>query len=60
MAVNALHGKMMGEKELTVRIVEDKPPVEQPAIHLQPSAVKYVKVERPTGLVKKKRPRRLL
>jgi RNA recognition motif-containing protein len=60
MAVNALHGKMMGDKELTVRIVEDKPPVELPAIQKQVPAVKYIKVEKPTGPVKKKRPRKLL
>lgn len=61
MAINALHGKIMGEKELTVKIVEDKPPmVQQAPIQLQTSAVKYVKVERPTGLIKKKRPRKTL
>jgi hypothetical protein len=59
MAINALHGKIMGDKELTVKIVEEKPPmVTRIDTQQQTSAVKYVKVERPTGVIRKKRPRK--
>ena len=60
MAINALHGKIMGDKELTVKIVEEKPLAVQSAIKQQTSAIKYVKVEKPTGAIKKKRPRKAL
>lgn len=61
MAINALHGKIMGDKELTVKIVEEKSTLEQrPANQPQTYAAKYVKVERPTGVIKKKRPRKIL
>jgi len=61
MAINALHGKIMGDKELTVKIVEEQPSMATKApIQRQPSVVKYVKVERPTGIIKKKRPRKAL
>lgn len=53
MAINALNGKIMGEKELTVKIVEDKAPV----IVSKP-VIQYVKEERPSVLIKKKRPRK--
>jgi len=61
MAINALHGKTMGEKEPTVKTVEEKPPiVSRIDTQQQTSAVKYVKVEGPTGVIKKKRPRKTL
>lgn len=53
MAINALDGKIMGEKQLTVKVAADKPSV----IGTKP-AIQYVKVERPSVLIKKKRPRR--
>lgn len=43
MAVNALHGKTLEGKELTVRIVDDKLPVEQPTIQLQDPAANMLK-----------------
>lgn len=47
--IDALDGTRMGDRELTISIKEDEP--------IRPVPV-YKKVERPTGPVKKKRPRR--
>jgi RNA recognition motif-containing protein len=55
MAINTLNGKIMGDKELTVKVADEKPP-----ITVSKPATYYVKVERPSGLIKKKRPRKQL
>ncbi len=47
----------MRDKELAVRIVEEKRLIVlRTATYQEHSILKYFKVERPTGLVKKKRP----
>jgi RNA recognition motif-containing protein len=51
LAVEALHGKLMGDRELTVSIREEEP--------VKPAPV-YKKLERANDPVKKKRPRRPL
>jgi RNA recognition motif-containing protein len=60
MAVNALNGKIMEEKELTVKVTEDRQPTIRTISIAQPPTVNYVKVERQAVSVKKKRPRRPL
>jgi RNA recognition motif-containing protein len=54
MAINALNGKAMGEKQLVINIVEEK----QSVIRRPSAPVKYVKIEKPSGAIKKKRPRK--
>ncbi|MDB5152775.1 MAG: recognition motif protein [Mucilaginibacter sp.] len=48
-AVEALNNSPIGDRLLTVKITEDKPATLTP---------KYVKVEKPSGILKKKRPRK--
>ena len=60
-ATSNLNGTSMGDRNLTVKITEDKRvTAPKPFTANSPAAqsAKYVKVEKPSGLVKKKRPRR--
>ncbi|MDB5023830.1 MAG: recognition motif protein [Mucilaginibacter sp.] len=48
-SVEALNNSPMGDRMLTVKVTEDKPASPVP---------KYVKVQKPSGILKKKRPRK--
>lgn len=58
-AITALNGQQMGKKELTLKLVENRPVVQGFATFPNPQPV-YEKIGARTAPVKKKRPRRVI